>query len=51
MKFFGEYDGLYWEFNSFKDWIEFHISRLVGKVLGTFIVIIILLVIWDLLTA
>ena len=40
MRFFGEYDGLVWEFNSFKDWIVFHISRFVGKLLGTIILII-----------
>ena len=47
MRFFGEYDGLIWEFNSFGDWIQFHICRLIGKLIGYIILIILGLCVID----
>jgi hypothetical protein len=50
MRFFGEYDGLIWEFNSFGDWVQFHICRFIGKLLGTIILIILGLIVVGLLS-
>lgn len=47
MRFFKDYDGFIWEFNGVKDWFEFHISRLLGIVLGYIILGILLLVAYN----
>lgn len=45
MRFFGEYDGLFWEFESVSDWLSFLICRFIGKTLGLIIGIIIIFLI------
>ena len=47
VRFFGEYNGLVWEFNSFGDWVQFHICRIIGKVLGVIVLIILGLIVWG----
>ena len=50
MRFFGEYDGLVWEFNSFKEWGDFQFSRFLGKLVAYIFLGLLGLLIWALLT-
>lgn len=43
MRFFKEYFGIIWEFNSIKDFINFNLGRLVGTIIGYIILIILAL--------
>lgn len=47
MRFFKEYFGIIWEFNSIKEFIDFNLGRLVGTIIGYIIVIILALMVFD----
>ena len=47
MRFFKNYDGFFWEFNGFGDWIGFQVARILGIVIGYIILGILLLMAYS----
>lgn len=47
MRFFKNYDGFFWEFNGFGDWIGFQVARIIGIVIGYIILGILLLLAYS----
>lgn len=47
MRFYQEFDGIIWEFTSIKDYLLFRLFRLLGQIVGIFLVIVLAILAYD----